>query len=356
MTTIHIRRSFATVSAAFRPRRIALVPRASLGPDRRTWQERPTRRNGPQPAWVGASSERPGTPGQTVGVAQSTLAAVGCAFIGAVMFAVSAVAQQRAAADVPEGDALLARLIRNPRWWAGIIGDAGGFGFQVAALAMGSVLIVQPILVTALVFALPLAAHYSGRRVTPVMWAQAAALSVALAVFLVVGDPTMGQVDAPWHRWVGPLGLLGGLIVAGVAVSTTVRVPALQALLLGTAAGLLFGISAALTEHVTQLFGQGVAAVLTSWQPYALAATGIAGLYLQQRGYQVGPLSASLPAFTVAEPLGAAFLGLTVLNDRLRSGPVGTAFVLLSVIVMCAAAVRLSRAQAAVPAAEPVPH
>lgn len=263
------------------------------------------------------------------------------------MFAVSAVAQQRAAADVPEGDALLARLIRNPRWWAGIVGDAGGFGFQVAALAMGSVLVVQPILVTSLVFALPLAAHYSGRRVTPVMWAQAAALSVALAVFLVIGDPTEGHTDAPWHRWIGSLGLLGGLIVVDIVIAGTVRIPALQALLLGTAAGLLFGISAALTEHVTELFGDGLGAVLTSWEPYTLAATGIAGLYLQQRGYQVGPLSASLPAFTVAEPLGAAFIGLTVLDERLRSGPVGTAAVMLAVVVMCIAAVLLSRAQAA---------
>ncbi|WP_169816144.1 DMT family transporter [Nocardia miyunensis] len=287
-------------------------------------------------------------------MAQLPLAAVGCAFIGAVMFAVSAVAQQRAAADVPEGDALLARLIRNPRWWAGIVGDAGGFGFQVAALAMGSVLVVQPILVTSLVFALPLAAHYSGRRVTPMMWAQAAALSAALAVFLVIGDPTEGNTDAPWHRWIGPLGLLGGMIVVGVVIAITVRIPALQALLLGTAAGLLFGISAALTEHVTELFGRGLGPVLTSWQPYTLVAAGIAGLYLQQRGYQVGPLSASLPAFTVAEPLGAAFIGLTVLNERLRSGPVGTAFVLASVIVMCVGAVLLSRAQAAETVSETV--
>ncbi|MGF6882524.1 hypothetical protein ABIA39_001466 [Nocardia sp. GAS34] len=287
-------------------------------------------------------------------MADLPVAAVGCAFIGAVMFAVSAVAQQRAAADVPEGEALLARLIRNPRWWAGIIGDAGGFGFQVAALAMGSVLVVQPILVSALVFALPLAAHYSGRRVTLLMWGQAAALSIALAVFLVVGNPTEGHVDAPWRYWPGPLGLLCALIVVGVGVATVVKVPSLQALLLGTAAGLLFGISAALTGHVTQLFGQGVMPVLTSWQPYTLVATGVAGLYLQQRGYQVGPLSASLPAFTVAEPLGAAFIGITVLDERLRSGPLGTVFVMLSVVVMCVEAIRLSRAQAAETAPQPV--
>ncbi|MFJ1456146.1 DMT family transporter [Nocardia sp. N2S4-5] len=279
-------------------------------------------------------------------MADLPVAAVVCAFVGAVLFAVSAVAQQRAAAEVPEGEALLARLVRSPRWWAGIVGDAGGFAFQVAALALGSVLVVQPILVSALVFALPLAAHYSGRRVSALMWAQAAALSVALAVFLIVGDPTEGVTDAPWHRWAVPLGLLLAVIAGAVGVGLTARSPAVRALLLGAAAGLLFGLAAALTGHVTELFEQGVGAVVTSWQPYTLVASGLVGLYLQQRGYQAGPLSASLPAFTVAEPLGAAFIGMTVLDERLRSGPVGTAFVLLSVVVMAVEAVRLSRAQA----------
>ncbi|MFI5775950.1 DMT family transporter [Nocardia sp. NPDC051570] len=280
-------------------------------------------------------------------MADLPIAAVICGFVGAVLFAVSAVAQQRAASDVPEGDALLARLIRDPRWWASLVGDAGGFAFQIAALALGSVLVVQPILVSALVFALPLAAHYSGRRVSRSMWAQAVALSAALAVFLIVGDPTEGHSYASWHRWVLPLAMMFGLIAIGVAVAGAVRVPTLRALLLGTAAGLLFGISAALTQHVIELFGHGLGAVFTSWQTYTMAACGMVGLYLQQRGYQVGPLSASLPAFTVAEPLGAAFLGMTVLDERLRSGPLGTAFVAVAVIVMCVEAVRLSRAQAA---------
>lgn len=278
------------------------------------------------------------------------VAAVVCAFVGAVLFAVSAVAQQRAAAEVPAGDALLAQLVRSPRWWAGIVGDAGGFVFQVIALALGSVLVVQPILVTALVFALPLAAHYSRRPVTAVMWAHAVALSVALACFLIVGDPTAGVSDAPWNQWMWPLTLVLAAVAAAVVVSAVLRATGLRALLLGAAAGLLFGVASALTQHVVELFGDGAAAVLTSWQPYTLVASGMIGLYLQQRGYHIGALSASLPAFTVAEPLGAAFLGLTVLDERLRTGTAGTVVVIASVLVMCVAAVRLSRAQAELPA------
>jgi drug/metabolite transporter (DMT)-like permease len=264
-----------------------------------------------------------------------------------VLFAVAAVAQQRAASDVPEGEALLAGLIRSPRWWAGMIGDAGGFGLQVAALALGSVLVVQPILVSSLVFALPLAAHYSGRRVTAGMWVQALALSAALAVFLIVGDPTQGLSDVAWHRWMGPMVALLAVTAVAVAAGLAARAAAMRALLLGTGAGLLFGLSSALTDHITKLFDRGPGALFSSWELYALAAAGLLGLYLQQRGYQAGALSASLPAFTVTEPLGAVFIGMTVLGERLRSGPVGTGFVVLSVLVMCVEAVRLSRAQAA---------
>ncbi|MBF6244189.1 DMT family transporter [Nocardia elegans] len=306
----------------------------------------------PSDRHTGPRCRAPGRGRQTDRVSNFPVAAVVCAFVGALLFAVSAVAQQRAAADVPAGDALVAQLVRNPRWWAGIIGDAGGFVFQVVALALGSVLIVQPILVTALVFALPLAAHYSRRPVTPVMWAHAIALSAALACFLVVGDPTEGIPDAPWSTWMWPLVLVLGVVAAAVVVAVVVRVTGLQALMLGTAAGLLFGVSAALTQHVIHLFGRGLGTALTSWQLYTLVAAGIVGLYLQQRGYQVGALSASLPAFTVAEPLGAAFLGVTVLDERLRTGPIGTIVVIASVLVMCVAAVQLSRAQAELPPAD----
>ncbi|WP_280235946.1 DMT family transporter [Nocardia cyriacigeorgica] len=275
-----------------------------------------------------------------------SVAAVVCAFIAALGFAVAAVAQQRAAAEVPAGQALLAGLMRSPRWWAGIIGDGGAFVFQIVALALGSVLVVQPILVTSLVFALPLAAHYNRVPVTRTAWAHAGALSIALACFLVVGDPSEGVRDAPWAQWMGPLSLVFGLAVAAVVAALLVRVTALRAMLLGAAAGLLFGVSAALTQHVVELFGDGIGAALSGWEPYTMVGAGLVGLYLQQRAYQIGALSASLPAFTVAEPLGAMFLGLTVLEERLDTGPAGIAVVLASVVVMCIAAVQLSRVQA----------
>ena len=99
------------------------------------------------------------------------------------------VAQQRAASAVPEGEALVASLIRSPRWWAGLIGDGGGYVMQAVALSLGSVLVVQPLIVTSLLFALPLSAKFSGIRITRSAWSLAIMLAISLAIFLVVGDP-----------------------------------------------------------------------------------------------------------------------------------------------------------------------
>ncbi|WP_327115490.1 DMT family transporter [Nocardia sp. NBC_01730] len=276
-----------------------------------------------------------------------SVGAVVSALIAALLFAVAAVAQQRAAAAVPEGKSLVGSLLRNPRWWAGIVGDAGGYAMQVAALALGAVLLVQPILVSALVFALPLAARLNNRRITARTWATALTLTAALACFLLVGDPTQGNANAPLREWLLPLGVLLGLILAATAGGIGAADPARRALLLGAASGSLYGLAAALTSYVTGLFEHGLGHVVGAWQTWALVAAGVTGVYLQQRAFQAGPLAASLPAVTIAEPLAAAFLGLAVLDERFRTNTVGLVVTGLAVLVMCATAIALSRSQAA---------
>ncbi|WP_433664952.1 DMT family transporter [Nocardia sp. CA-128927] len=272
--------------------------------------------------------------------------AIACALLAALFFAVAAVAQQRAAAAVPEGASLVRALLRNPRWWAGIVGDIGGYAMQVAALALGAVLLVQPILVSALVFALPLAARLNHRSISARTWATALALTAALVSFLLAGNPSEGNTTAPLRDWLIPLIILVALIGAATVIGIGSADPGRRALLLGAASGSLYGLAAALTSYVTSLFEHGISEVLGSWQTWALIAAGITGVYLQQRAFQAGPLAASLPAVTIAEPLAAAFIGITVLDERLRTNTFGLALTALAVIIMCATTIRLSRAQA----------
>ncbi|MGW0045165.1 DMT family transporter [Rhodococcus sp. NPDC003348] len=286
------------------------------------------------------------------------LPAIVCALVGALLFAVGSVAQQSAAAGVEEGDALLGELVRSPRWWVGVGGDLGGYVFQATALGLGSVLVVQPLIVSTLLFALPMSARFAGTRMTTRTWVTAIALAASLAVFLVVGNPTEGTATATLRHWAIPLTVVAGGCVLAVAVALT-RIPSgPRALLLGSACGAMYGVAVALTKPVLDEFAHGPAAVLTSWELWALAAAGATGFYLQQRAFQAGSLAASLPAITIGEPLVAAYLGFTVLGERLRTDPLGVAVVVAAVIVMVVTTIALSRSQAHAsaggPAAEPV--
>jgi drug/metabolite transporter (DMT)-like permease len=283
--------------------------------------------------------------------------AAALALVSAALFALASAVQQRSAAAVPDEQArglgLMRSLLRSRLWWTGTLADAGGYVAQAAALGLGSLLLVQPLLVTTVLFALPLAARWARRPLRRSDWGWAAVLALALGAFVVTGDPTAGVDSAGWRAWVPAwvvLGVLGVVCLLGAAA----RRGATRALLLALATGLSYGLSAALTKGVVDLLAEGPATVLTHWSTYLLAASLLAGTVLQQSAYQAGPLEASLPAATVGEPVVAAVLGVTVLQERLQAG--GAEWLLVAVLAaaMVVATVALARSSvrpAAVPAA-----
>ncbi len=277
--------------------------------------------------------------------ASSSIAIV-LALIAAALFACAAVAQQSAAAAVPDG-ALVRGVLRSGRWWAGVGGDLGGYLVQVAALAVGSVAVVQPVLVSMLLFALPLSARFSGLRMRPSTWLAALGLTGALVAFVAVGEPTEGNADAPWSAWAWPLAVVVGVALVAAAVGVSAgRRASRAALSFGIAGGLLFGVAVALTKYVTDLVERGLLVAATSWQTYALVAAGVAGFYLQQRAFQAGPLAASLPAVTIGEPLAAVALGVVVLQERIDVGGIRGPVVIAALAVMVVTTIVLSRVQA----------
>src|SRR5689334_1688461 len=156
--------------------------------------------------------------------------AVAFALLSALLTAISTVTQQRAAfaeADTATGHVGLIRaLMRRPKWWAGLVGDTGGYVCQAAALGLGSLLLVQPLLVTALLFALPLGAHFANRRVSRADWGAAVLLTVALAVFVVAGNPKAGSAHGSVDDWVIVIAILAPITAAcviGAATSSGTR-------------------------------------------------------------------------------------------------------------------------------------
>ncbi len=96
------------------------------------------------------------------------------------------------------------------------------------------------------------------------------------------------------------------------------------------------------------LLGGGPVAVLSNWEPYALAVFAIAGLVVMQSAFQAGALQASLPFLETTEPLVASLLGIALLGERLHAATVtDKGIVAVSAATMLVCAVSLARSQGA---------
>ncbi|HET9720349.1 MAG TPA: DMT family transporter, partial [Solirubrobacteraceae bacterium] len=206
------------------------------------------------------------------------------ALISALLFALGTVLQQKAGMGLiapGTSTGLLVRMARHRMWIAGIACDAGGFIAQAAALRLGQLAVVQPLLVLSVVFALPLGARLSDQRLGRREVGAAALVVAALAGFLALANPAGGRSEVS----------LGGWVVAGLACAAGCAPLSLlgrsgrasrRAALLGAAAGILFALTAALTKSVVDELHLGVLHVVASWQPYALAGVGYVSLTLNQ--------------------------------------------------------------------------
>lgn len=271
------------------------------------------------------------------------------ALAAALAFAVATVGQQRAAASSSDADArarrFVGQLLRNPRWIAATLGNAVGYSLQAAALGLGSVVVVQPILVTSLLFALPLGARLAHQRLPSTTMVSALVLSVSLAGLVLLAAGGRGLDRASTQSWL-IVAVVAAPLVTGCLIFAQARSGAVRASLLAIAVGVLGGVLAVLTKSVVDAGSGGVVHVLATGETYALIVVGLGGTYLQQLSFQAGALQASLPIMTVLEPTVAAALGLTLLHERLRTGDLRVTLLAVAAVTMAAATVALARTRA----------
>ncbi|SOD70873.1 hypothetical protein SAMN05892883_0510 [Jatrophihabitans sp. GAS493] len=288
-----------------------------------------------------------------------TTIAIILALLSAVAFAVATVAQQRAASKVTDDEVdrgqLIGVLLRRPLWWAGTLGNLGGYLLQAVALGFGSLLVVQPLLVTSILFALPLEARVAKVKLRRHVWIWGSALVMALAIFVVVGNPSRGLEQPHPRSWILLL-LVGGPLVALCVAVGLRRSGATRSSLLALAVGFLAGVAALLTKVVVELVQHGPGAVFTSWETYALVVVGLGGVYLQQVAFQAGSLRTSMPIIQVVEPLTASILGVLLLEEHLRVGHGKLLLMAVATVIMVVATVELALGQAQVESDHYVSH
>jgi drug/metabolite transporter (DMT)-like permease len=243
------------------------------------------------------------------------------------------------------GSGLLLRMARRPVWLAGIASDGVGFVAQAAALGIGRLAVVQPLLVASLVFALPLGMRLTGQRVRRGDVAAAAVVVVALVGFLVIASPSGGRREAPLTDW-----LIVAIVCATVCAPIVLlgrRAPApRRAALLGSATGILFALSAALTKAVVDELHGGILHVVGSWELYALAGVGYASMTLNQLGLNTGALAATIATSGALDPIASVVLGLTLFDESLHATSLQVAGTLAALTVALLGMAVLARSQA----------
>lgn len=271
--------------------------------------------------------------------------------LGAAFFiAVGDVIHQRSAHEVtdePVGHLeLFTRLLRDGRWWLGSGVSAAGFACQAAALGFGSVLLVQALLVTSLLFALPINARLGGHRVPRVQWLWAALLATAVAVIVTIGNPTEGRSRADLDTW-SLVAVVGVPALVACVLAARFASGAASAVLLALVSGALWGLFAVLTKGVVDRLDDGVWALLRTPELYAWAAVAVLGTAWQQSSFRAGALTASLPTMTVTEPVVGSVLGIVVLGETLRPGDAGWVTLGVAFAAMVIATAALARGEAA---------
>ncbi|MBV9512906.1 MAG: DMT family transporter [Mycobacteriaceae bacterium] len=276
--------------------------------------------------------------------------AIGSALLAAFWAAVGIVVRQQAAQRVHTDGApgvMVASLVRDSSWWGGTLAAIGGYVFQALALAHGSLLLVQPLLVSSLLFALPLSARLCHTRIGWTQWSWAALLTAGLAIFVLVGQPRAGHYRPPIPAWTLALSIVVPVLFGCVAAARR-TVGRVRAMLLAVAVAVLLGMIAVLTKVCTHRFAvAGWHGLLTEPAPYLLVALAVAVTVLQQSAFHAGDLQASVPLMLVGEPVVAVLLGVVVLGEHLSvRGPAALALP-IAILAMAAGTVALGRGSGA---------
>ena len=261
------------------------------------------------------------------------------ALAAAFAFALGSVLQQRGALQTPadENDPrFLLQILRQPVWLVGAVSQAVGWILQAAALDRASLVVVQAITALSLVIALPFGIWLTGQRVGRREMVGAGCALAGIVFFLSAGQPHGGAPSPSASKWWGAC-MLTLLLVVGLSVVGARFQGAAKALTLGSAAGLGFGLQAAVTKTFVTELGGGALGLLTSWTSYVLIASALTGFVLQQSALKTGVLAAAMASSNAVTLFSSVILGILVYGETLSKtggAHVGSAYVGLAIAIL----------------------
>src|SRR5262249_7731815 len=212
-------------------------------------------------------------------------------------------------------------LVRPPLWLPGGAAAVASYVFQALALHNGPLSVVQPVLVTELIFVLVLRRVWIHQDEALAAWGAGLVVCASLAVFLAAAEPTGGHPVPETRAWLSAVLGSGGLLTAPVLLggrgSPGGRAPSFAAgaaLTLGPGAVFLKAATSTLTEF-------GVGGMLIRWPVYALVGATALGTLLQQAALHVGPLSVSQPLLIIVDPLASIVFSVWLFGEHFTDSP-----------------------------------
>jgi hypothetical protein len=248
--------------------------------------------------------------------------------LASFLFALAAYFQQKAARQTErEGKtvidglyALMRKLVRDRVWLTGWFVNLGGFAAQALALHLGSVAMVQPLLATQLMFALPMSSLERKRWPRVRDWASALGICGGLVLLLVVVDaaPLEGNPDRTkiLVAVLIELGIIALLVPLAYRVNHSTMNVATAA-----CAGLCFSMTGVFLKLTgDDLANYGIAHTATDWVGYALAGSTLLGLVLEQAAFANGPLPWAIATKDSTNPIASYAIGVLAFPVAFPSG------------------------------------
>ena len=213
------------------------------------------------------------------------------------------------------------------RWFAiGMLVAAGAFALHVAALALAPLSLVQAVISGGLVFLAVLAERVFGFEVGSRQWLGVALTAVGLAL-LAMTLPA-GSDSSSGYSMAGMIAFEAGLLAVGMllVLSPSFGAPhEHHGVLLGAAAGILFGVSDVAIKALTGSVGSdGFLGLLSPWLLTCILASVVA-FYASARGLQTGQAVPVITVTSAAANVSAITGGIAVFGDPMPGDALGIA-------------------------------
>jgi uncharacterized membrane protein len=267
------------------------------------------------------------------------LISAGAALVAGMCLATTGLLQQRAAskesADKQFSLQLILDLFRNRMWLAGIGAAVASYAFQAVALATGPLSLVQPLVVSELLFAIPISARRHKSKLGLREWAGLLTVTAGLVVGIVAANPHRGHPIEPFSSWIWALITVGVIAALGVIIGKMISGP-VRASLFALSGATVMALQSALFATTIAELRHNIAHTFVTWQPYALIVASFTGLFLVQNAYQAGPLAASMPVMDAVLPMVSIGLGVGLFGEHIRTtwyGLTGAAAGILALVI-----------------------